>query len=128
MVTELNPTRFELEPIDGWPAGDSRTLEFTVVVDDNATPKDISQDDIRWFLLDKPYRSATESTLGPNSDGVDIITDQLVDPTAGEFRVDIAADATDGEWGDYWQLVVVDPPGDSQQTWQGRVLVSDAGD
>jgi len=52
----------------------------------------------------------------------------VVDPVSGEFRVDIAEDATAGEWGQYWQLVVVDPPADSQQTWQGRVLLSDAGD
>ena len=127
MVTELNPSRFELEPIDGWPTGDSRQLNFSVQLSDGSA-KDITNDEIRWFLLDKPYRSATDSVLGPNSDGVTIFTDSVVDPVAGEFRVDIAEDATAGEWGQYWQLVVVDPPGDSQQTWQGRVLLSDAGD
>ena len=127
MPTELNPARFELPPIEGWIAGDSRQLNFTVTLPDGSN-KDISNDEVRWYLLDKPYVSPSEATLSGDDSGVEIITDTLVDPTNGEFRVDVSESATSGEWGDYWQVVVVDPLDDSLQSWQGKVLLTDAGD
>jgi hypothetical protein len=66
--------------------------------------------------------------LSGDDSGVEIITDTLVDPTSGEFRVNVSESATSEEWGDYWQVVVVDPLDDSLQSWQGKVLLTDAGD
>jgi len=42
---------------------------------------------------------------------------------AGEFRVDIDQGTTGELWGGYWQVVVVDPPGTSRQTWRGDVVL-----
>ena len=125
MVTQLSPQRFDLPKIDGWAAGDNRQLSFVVTQD--GEPKDITTDDIRWQLLERPYHDSTDAVLSGESSGVEIRTDSVVDPEAGEFRVDIAASATSGLWGEFTQRVVVDPPNDTQQTWRGGVVIEDAG-
>ena len=60
--------------------------------------------------------------------GVTIERDTVVDPAAGEFRVDIAEDALEGEWGATTQRVTVDPPGDSRQSWRGDVTLTAVGE
>jgi len=121
MPTTLDPTRFELPAIEGWPAGDSRQLSFSV--EQGGAPKDITADTVAWYLLERPYHDLAEAVLSGDSTGVDLRTEQVVDPSAGEFRVDVAEDATGELWGEYWQLVVVDPPGGSRQTWRGDVTL-----
>ena len=125
MVTQLSPQRFDLPKIDGWAAGDNRQLLFVVTQDGD--PKDITTDDIRWQLLERPYHDSTDAVLSGESSGVEVRRDGVVDPEAGEFRVDIGASATSGLWGEYTQRVVVDPPSDTQQTWRGSVVIEDAG-
>jgi len=125
MPTTLDPTRFELPAIEGWPAGDSRQLSFTV--EQGGTPKDITNDTVEWYLLKRPYHDLADAILSGESSGVEIFRDTVVDPTAGEFRVDVDEDATANEWGEYWQLVVVDPPGGSRQTWRGGVTLESRG-
>ena len=123
MPTTLDPDRFELPPIEGWPAADSRELLFTVELADG-TPKDLTNDSLEWALLAKRYHHRSQAVVTEAESGVEIRTD-VVDPTAGEFRVDIAETTLEGEWGRYYQRVVVDPPDDSRQTWSGRVVLSD---
>lgn len=123
MPTTLDPDRFELPIIEGWPATDSRELLFTVTLADD-TPKDLTNDTLEWALLEKPYHSRADAVITDGDSGVEIRTD-VVDPTAGEFRVDIDEGALSGAWGTHHQRVAVDPPGESQQTWQGRVVLSD---
>lgn len=125
MPTELSPARNELDPITGWPAGDSRQLSFTVTQD--GTPKDISNDEVEWYLLEREYDALADAVLSPSDSRVDIRTNTVVDPTAGEFRVDIADDESSDLWGEYTQVVVVDPPGDSRQSWRGDVVIDDSG-
>lgn len=125
MVTQLSPQRFELPGIEGWAAGDSRQLSFVVTQD--GAPKDITNDDVRWLLLERPYHDDADAVLSGESAGVEIRRETVVDPTAGEFRVDISESATVGEWGSYTQRVVVDPPLETRQTWRGPVVLEDAG-
>jgi len=120
---ELDPTRDTLPTIEGWPAEDSRRLLFVVTQD--GTPKDISNDTVTWELRTRPYQSAGDVVLDESDDDVTIFTDTVVDPTAGEARVDIAEGALSGEWGDYWQVVTVDPPDKSRQSWTGKVVLTD---
>jgi hypothetical protein len=122
MVHEITPSRVTLAPIEAWPTGDSRTLAFTVAVDDQGTPKDLSNDTIRWSLLRKPYAERSDAVVTDADAGVTLQTDGVVDPTAGEFRVDVAEDVVTG-WGPRWQRVVVDPPDDSRQSWRGPVTL-----
>lgn len=123
MPTTLDPDRFELPIIEGWPAPDSRELLFTVQLADG-TAKDLTNDTLEWELLAKPYHSRSEAIITGSDPGVNVRTD-VVDPTAGQFRVDVDEGVLTGEWGTYHQRVAVDPPDDSKQTWQGRVVLSD---
>ena len=127
MPTELAPDRDELAPIDGWPADSSRRLLFTVTLEDGS-PKDITNDAVEWELLAKPYDGRDDAILTDADSGVTIERDTVVDPTAGEVRVDIAEDALEGEWGEYTQRVTVDPLGDSRQSWRGDVTLTAVGE
>jgi len=50
-----------------------------------------------------------------------------VDPEPG-FPVDVLAEDTlTGEWGEYTQVITVDPPDDTRLQWRGGVLVEDTG-
>ena len=122
----LDPTRYELPGLLEWPAGDSRELNFTV--ETNSVAKDLSNDIVTWHLLEKPYHSLADAVLSGDDPDVEVRTDTVVDPTAGEFRIDIAGGATSGLWGDYWQTIRIDPPGDDVQTFSGRVVIEDRGD
>ena len=126
MVHELRPSRSALPPIEDWRTRDSRTLEYTVAVDADGTPKDVTEDAVRWELLSKPYHERGEALLTDESDGVTIQREVVVDPEAGEFRIDVAADAVT-EWGMAFQRVTLDPPDDSRQTWVGPVTVTALG-
>jgi len=127
MSTELAPDRDELDPIEGWPADSSRELFFTVTLADGS-PKDITNDAVKWELLAKPYDGRDEAILTGDDSGVTIQRDTVVDPTAGEVRVDIAEDALAGEWGETTQRVTVDPLGDSRQSWRGDVTLTAVGE
>jgi hypothetical protein len=125
MPTELSPSRNELSVVDGWPQADSR--QFSFVVTQDGSPKDISNDEIEWYLLTEPYDNLADAVLSPSNSRVEIRTSAVVDPTAGEFRVDIAEAEDSDLWGEYTQVVVVDPPGDSRQSWRGPVVIDDSG-
>jgi len=125
MPTQLSPDRNDLPPVSGWPQSDSRQLSFTVTQD--GTAKDISNDEIEWYLLERSYDDPTDAVLSPSDSRVEVRTTAVVDPTQGEFRVDIAEDEDSELWGEYHQLVVVDPPGDSRQSWRGPVVIDDSG-
>lgn len=128
MVHQLDPSRTRLPPIDDWLTRDSRTLRFTVAVDDQGTPKDLTNDTVRWALLRKPYAERADAILTDADSGVDLRTDTVVDPEAGEFRVDIESGTVTG-WGPRFQRVQIDPPDDTRQTWIGPVtLLARGGD
>ena len=126
MVHELAPSRSELPPIDDWRTRDSRTLAYTVAVDDQGTPKDITNDAVRWSLLRKPYDDRDDAIVTDESPGVTLQRDTVVDPESGEFRVDVAEDAVVA-WGPRYQRVTLDPPGSSRQTWVGPVTITARG-
>jgi hypothetical protein len=126
MVHELTPSRSELPPIDDWRTRDSRRLTFVVSTDEQGTPKDVSDDALRWALLSKPYDDRADAILDDTDAGVTIRTDPFTDPTQGEFEVKIDED-TVTEWGDVFQRVVVDPSGESRQSWVGPVTVTARG-
>ena len=126
MVHELEPSRSELPPVDDWRTRDSRTLSYVVAVDEAGTPKDLTNDAVRWSLLRKPYHERDQAILTDESDGVDLRRESVVDPEAGEFRVDVTEDTVVG-WGPRFQRVTIDPPDASRQTWVGRVAVTARG-
>lgn len=122
MVHALSTQSFELSTITGWLSGDSRRLTF--VVTQNDAVKDITSDTLQWQLLRRPYHTRADAVLDETSDGVELT---VIDGENGEFRVDVAADATDGLWGQHSQRVVVDPPSETRQSWRGDVVLEDGG-
>ena len=126
MVYELEPSRSELPPIDDWRTRDSRTLSYVVTVDEEGTPKDLTNDAVRWSLLRKPYDERDDAILTDADEGVSVRREGVVDADAGEFRVDVGEDTVDG-WGPRFQRVTIDPPDESRQTWVGRVTVTARG-
>jgi len=120
----LSTTDADLPAIDDWVAGDSRRLQFTVETADG-TPKDLSTDNLEWYLTRRPYQERSAAVLDDTDPEVEIVTSGAVDPTQGEFRVDVseAALSAVGAWGEHYQHVVVDPPDESRQSWRGRVVV-----
>jgi len=124
MPTTLDTSEqgYELPQIDTIVAGDSRRLRFMVTRD--GASKDITADTLRWGLFDRAYQSDfAGATLSDDDADVTIRTDPITDPTVGEFEVKLDAGASDVPPGEWFQRVVVDPPGGSIQTWVGRVLV-----
>lgn len=120
-MATLQTTAVEIPSIDDWIATDSRQLSFTVTVENG--PKDITEDEVEWFLTEKSYEGRADAVLSDTDGEVTIQRETVVDPEAGEFRVDVAEDALAGEWGEYHQHVVVDPLGDSRQSWRGDVAL-----
>ena len=123
MVHTLSTQSFELSAVTGWAAGDSRRLTFVVTQDGEA--KNIESDTLEWQLLERPYHIRADAVLDDDSDGVTL---SVLDGSAGEFRVVVDAGATVGLWGRYSQRVVVDPPGETRQSWRGDVVIEDAGE
>lgn len=120
-MATLQTTAVDIPSIDDWIATDSRQLSFTVTV--AAGPKDITEDDVEWYLTEKAYEGRADAVLADDDTGVTVQREAVVDPVAGEFRVDVAEDALAGEWGEYHQHVVVDPLDESRQSWRGDVTL-----
>jgi len=112
-----------IDRIEDWVAGDSHRIAFTVTQD--GTPRDITDDEISWRLSRRPYQR-TDTVLDDSAAGIEVVTDTRVDTTNGEFEVRIDEGVTSDNWGEYWATVVVDPPGDSKQSWLGAVAIESA--
>lgn len=121
-MTDLNADVATIPEIDGFPASDSRRLEFTVLLADGS-PRDISNDSVEWYLLDKPYDPDADAIVDGTSTGVEIVTDSRVDTTNGEFQIRIGADTLAEEWGPVVQRVRIDAPGDTELSWRGDVIL-----
>lgn len=126
MVHQLEPSRSTLPPVEDWRTQDSRRLRYVVAMDVEDTPMDLTNVDVSWALLGKPYHQRADAILTDEDSGVTLQREGVVDPTKGEFRVDVTED-TITEWGSLWQRVSVDPADDSRQTWLGRVTVTARG-
>jgi len=115
----------DIERVEDWFSSDSHRILFTVTQD--GSPRDISNDDLSWALYEDPYDFGSQTPIIDDSDaGVEIVTDPEVDPTSGEFEVRVDEGTLSGEWGEYWERPVVDPTGDTRQSWRGEVWLESA--
>jgi len=123
-MPDLNPDEATLSTIDGFPASDSRTLAFTVVFADGST-RDISSDEIEWYLLDKPYESDSDAIVDNDSTGIEIVTDNRVDTANGEFEVRVSPDALADEWGSVHQRIrIATAGGETDLSWRGEIILT----
>jgi len=122
MVTLEETSSIDLERIEDWFADDSRRITFTVT--QNGTARDISNDDLSWALYERPYDFDTATPVVDDSDAsVEIVRDPQFDPSNGKFQVRVDEGTLTDEDGELWQYVVVDPPGESRQSWRGSVFI-----
>jgi hypothetical protein len=121
---ELTQYDFELPAVEEWLAGDSRELAFRVV-DANGDPVDVSGATFAWALFNREYQDdPADAVLSDADSGVEIVTDNRVDTTAGEWEVRIDAAATEDTWGEYYHRPEVVQADGTTASWRGEVVLS----
>lgn len=124
MPHELQQYDFELPAIEGFLSGDNRTLAFEVV-DDQGAVVDISNATVGWELYDRPYEDDPADAVLTGSDStVQLVTDNRVDTTQGEWQVRLDRDATIDRWGSYTHRPYVEQPDGSRATWIGDLVLT----
>jgi hypothetical protein len=121
---ELNIYDFELPRIEDALAGDSRTLAFQVVdADGDGVP--ISAATISWALFEREYQSdPADAVLAESDADVTVITSGGVDPTIGEFEVQLSPAATESVWGEYYHRPEVDQDDGTSVSWRGPIVLT----
>lgn len=121
---DLSLYAFELPTIEEWLSGDDRTLAFQVT-DDTETGVDISNATVEWGLWARPYQDADADAVLTGADsGVEIVTDNRVDTTVGEFEVRIDGDVTADEYGAYWHRPRVIQQDGTEASWRGKAVLT----
>jgi len=121
---DLEWTAFELPTVEEFFAGDSRDLVFQVT-DDNGDPVDISGATVEWALYEREYHDDPADALLTGDDAsVEIVTDNRVDLTNGEWEVRLDPEATEGEWGEYYHRPVVTDVEGNRASWRGEIILT----
>lgn len=123
MPHQLSQYVSELPAVEDWLSGDDRALVFEVV-DSDGDPVDISNATVEWALYNRPYNDdPNDAVLTGDDSGVEIVTDNRVDTTAGLWEVRVDGAATSDRWGEYWQRPRVTQSDDSTASWRGTVII-----
>lgn len=123
MPHELTQYVAELPTVEDWISGDDRTLAFQVV-DANGDAVDISNATVEWELYVRAYEDDPANAVVTGSDsGVELVTDNRVDTSNGEWEVRIDGSVTADEWGEYHQRALVTQSDGTTATWRGRVVI-----
>lgn len=124
MVHDLSLTAFRLDPIEEFIGGDSRVLAFQVT-DEDGTGIDISAADLSWRLVERAYQERTDAALTDGDAGVSATSAPAdVDPTVGEFEVQLEPAATVDLWGSYTQVPTVVQSDGSTASWVGEMVIT----
>jgi len=120
---DLNEYVSELPTVEDWISGDDRKLAFKVT-DGEGNGIDIGDATVSWALYDRPYGDDTSNAVLTDGDAdVDLVTSAGVDPTVGEWEVDVGGAATEEEWGEFTQRPKVEASDGTVATWRGTVLI-----
>lgn len=121
---DLDPYAFELPGIDEWLAGDDRVLAFRVT-DDDGTGIDIDSADVSWALFERAYQSdPADAVLTDSDSGVEVVTDNRVDTTAGEWEVRLDGAATEELHGRYYQRPALEQSDGTEASWRGTIILT----
>jgi len=124
MPHDISVYDFELPDVDDWLAGDDRVLAFTVT-DDQGNGIDISNATVTWLLAEREYiDDDADAVLTQDDSGVEIVTDNRVDTSNGEFEVRIDGSATEDQYGEFYQRPQVEQTDGTVATWRGEVVLS----
>lgn len=121
---DLSIYDFELPDVSEWLAGDDRTLAFQVV-DGDGSGVDISNATVTWSLFGREYQDDPADAILTESDSsVEVVTDNRVDTSVGEFEVRIDGEATEAEYGVYYQRPVVNQSDGTNASWRGEIVIT----
>lgn len=121
---ELDIYAFELPTIEDFLSGDSRTLAFQVV-DGDGTGVGITAATVTWGLFEREYQTESADAILTESDGdVTVVTSGSVDPTVGEFKVQLSPAASEDLWGEYYHRPKVEQADGSVAKWRGELVLT----
>ena len=124
MPHSLDPSAFILDDVVDFLAGDSRVLSFTLT-DGNGNPVDVSNATIEYRWFEREYQTGDSAAVLTGDDAdVEIVTDNRVDTTAGEFEIRLDPSATVDLYGDYYQKARVVQEDESEASWVGRINIT----
>ena len=124
MPHATEPTAFVLPDIVDFIAGDSRIISLTLT-DGNGNAVDISNATVEWRLFSREYETGDSAAVLTGDDAdVEIVTDNRVDTTAGEFEVRLDPSATADLYGEFYQRPKVTQSDGSEASWLGRIVLS----
>lgn len=112
---------FELPSVEDFLAGDNRVLAFQVV-DDEGAGVDISNASVEWRLFERAYQDEQADVVISGSDSsVELVTDNRVDTSIGEWEVRLDPAATNDLWGEYYHRPKVVQSDGSTASWRGII-------
>lgn len=124
MVHDLTRYAFELPDIEEYLAGDDRTLAFQVV-DSDGNGVDISGATVEWRLFRRAYETGDSAAILTGDDAdVELVTDNRVDTSVGEWEVRIDGEATADEWGEYYHRPRVVQSDGTEASWIGELILT----
>jgi hypothetical protein len=95
--------------------------EFTV--EDDGSVKDLSNSNVKWFLLPNRGDPDSESLIDHTDSGV---TAEIVDPSNGLVEVEIGSGVTEEYQGMLaWQRLIIEDGSGNQQIWNGRFPIQE---
>lgn len=113
-----------LPDIDDAFSGDSRTLSFQVT-DGNGDGVDISNATVTWGLWDREYLDDdADAELTQADSGVEVVTDNRVDTSIGQFEIRLDPQATEDLWGDFYHRPAVEQSDGSVASWRGVLTIT----
>jgi len=124
MVHQIEQFSFELPDIEEFLAGDDRTLAFQVV-DADGNGVDISSATISWDVYEREYQTdAADAVISDGDSGVEIVTDNRVDSTDGEFEIRVDGAATSDMWGEFYHRPEVEQTDGTVASWRGEIVLT----
>lgn len=124
MAHDLDLYAFELPAIKEFLSGDDRTLAFQVV-DSDGNAIDISGATVEWRLFEREYETGDSAAVLKGSDAdVELVTDNRVDTTNGEWEIRVDGEATDELYGEYHHRPRVVQSDDTEASWKGSIIIS----
>lgn len=116
-------TRIRLETIEEHVAGDS-IIFGPWTVREGETARDISDDELRWYLFETEYdRDPAEAILSHDDPGLTLGEPKDMQFENGHWQVFVSEGVTADLRGTYYQVAVVDPTDSSRQSWIGKINI-----
>lgn len=107
---------YDITPPEPYGAGES--LEQQITIEEDGSPKDITDASVKWELVNTQGDERSEAVLTESDSGVTVT---VTDATNGRIDITIDQDVTTdfARTMPYWQRLIVDDAGSHKQIWSG---------